>query len=337
MNPLRLTPIAAALVAVLGVAGVSPPVALAGSQPVPTWTKQHPATSPSARVYASIAYDAATGNVVLFGGADGLGDTWVWDGSAWTEQSPATSPPGRWGAAMAYDAATGNVVLFGGSNHYRNFGDTWVWDGSTWTKQHPATSPPARWNPAMAYDAATGDVVLFGGLAGRHPRVLGDTWVWDGSTWTRQHPATSPPARTNAAMTYDAATRNVVLLGGVGAGNTAMRGTWVWDGSTWTRQHPATSPPARWTPAMAYDAATGNVLLFGGYWGKHSRVLGDTWVWDGSTWTKLYPGTSPPARAEAAMAYDAATGKVVLFSGYAVHNYPRGTWVWGSASTAPAH
>jgi hypothetical protein len=76
---------------------------------------------------------------------------------------------------MAYDAATGNVVLFGGGTASTNFGDTWTWDGSTWTKQDAKTSPPARHSASMAYDAATGNVVLFGGQGGV---FLGDTWTW---------------------------------------------------------------------------------------------------------------------------------------------------------------
>src|SRR5689334_6258159 len=83
---------------------------------VPNWTKQHPAASPLARWGASMAYDAATGNVVLFGGSRGSGnvlrDTWVWNGATWAKRAPATSPPALFDAAMAYDAATGNVVLF---------------------------------------------------------------------------------------------------------------------------------------------------------------------------------------------------------------------------------
>ena len=59
-----------------------------------------------------MAYDAATADVVLFGGFDNqgyLGDTWTWDGSAWTEQVPATSQAARSGAAMAHDAATAGI------------------------------------------------------------------------------------------------------------------------------------------------------------------------------------------------------------------------------------
>jgi hypothetical protein len=131
-------------------------------------------------------------------------------------------------------------------------------------------------------------------------------------------------------MTFDAATGNVVLFGGNGK-HGAVRGTWIWDGSTWTSPSPATSPPRRLAPSMVYDGAAGNVVMFGGFSIRHAREFGDTWAWDGSTWTRQHPATRPPARSEAAMAFDAATGNVVLFSGYAVHNVPSDTWVWGAS------
>ena len=51
-----------------------------------------------------------------------------------------------------------------------------------------------------------------------------------GPTWARQAPASSPPARADAAIAYDAATRTVVLFGGVGlAGDSVPSGdTWTW-------------------------------------------------------------------------------------------------------------
>src|SRR5690242_14799971 len=65
--------VVAALLAAFGVPGLSRPAALATSSPALTWTKQAPATSPPARWAASMAYDAATGTVVLFGGIDSSG------------------------------------------------------------------------------------------------------------------------------------------------------------------------------------------------------------------------------------------------------------------------
>jgi hypothetical protein len=330
----RLSAVAVVLLAAFGVPGVVQSGALASSSAAPTWTELHPATQPPARYGAAMTYDAATGNVVLFGGEgkrEGTvyHDTWTWNGTTWTEQSPTTSPPASSYDSMVYDAATGNVVLLVDTNPAQ----TWVWDGSTWTEQQPATSPPPRTFAAMTYDASTGNVVLFGGYSFVSGDPLGDTWVWDGSTWTQQQPATSPSAREGPSMAYDAATGNVVLFGGETVSGVRPYGnTWVWDGSTWTEQHPATSAGARECASMAYDASTGNVVLFGGYNPSYGP-FGNTWIWDGSTWTKQSPTTHPSDRQLASMTYDAATGNVVLFGGLTnAIGLPatRGsTWIWG--------
>ena len=285
----------AAVLAAFAVPGLSRPVALASSSPVLNWTKQAPATIPPARADASMAYDAATRTVVLFGGGARFpfADTWTWDGSTWTKQHPATHPSARESAPMAYDAATGTVVLFGGIGRPgQTFADTWTWDGSTWTKQHPATSPPVLFRASMAYDAATRTVVLFGGGARRRRSAIpgpGTAPPGPSSTprparppgSTRRWPTTRPPAPWSCSA--------------ASAATTTLGDTWTWDGSTWTKQHPATSPPARDSASMAYDAATGTAVLFGG--ALPHLALADTWTWDGSTWTKQHPATSPPARA----------------------------------------
>jgi len=70
----------AGVLATFGVPGAWQSVAVASSSPVLNWTRQAPATSPSARYGASMAYDAATGTITLFGGdtAKLLADTWTW-------------------------------------------------------------------------------------------------------------------------------------------------------------------------------------------------------------------------------------------------------------------
>jgi len=63
----------------------STPVAVSGLPPT-SWTQHFPATSPPARDGATMAYDPATANIVLFGGYGGsyLSDTWTWNGTTWT-------------------------------------------------------------------------------------------------------------------------------------------------------------------------------------------------------------------------------------------------------------
>jgi hypothetical protein len=80
----------------------------------------------------------------------------------------------------------------------------------------------------MAYDAATGTAVLFSGQTGYAQREHPDTWTWDGTTWTQQHPATHPTARNSAAMAYDAATGTAILFGGINVRIDVFHDTWTW-------------------------------------------------------------------------------------------------------------
>jgi hypothetical protein len=309
-----------------------------------TWSQRSPVTSPSARGHQTMAYDAARQRIVLFGGYfdDGtlygsyLSDTWEWDGSTWSQRSPGTLPSARFEHAMAYDAARQRVVLFGGYDNGIYLSDTWEWDGSAWSQRSPATSPSVGSGHAMAYDAARQRVVLLGEDYGNSSN-FSITWEWDGSTWSQRSPATSPPARFGHAIAYDAARQRIVLFGGVRMGGN-LTDTWEWDGSTWSQRSPVTSPSPRYNHAMAYDAARQRVVLFGGfsqYSGHHN--LSDTWEWDGSTWSQRSPVTSPSARGEHAMAYDAARQRIVLFGGVFDDGTVSGsslseTWEWdGSA------
>lgn len=310
------------------------------SPPRVTWQEQSPALTPPVRADASAAFDAATGNVVLFGGlqqetgtGSPLNDTWTWDGTTWMQQHPSDSPSPRGDATMAYDTATNTVVLFGGDANGIPQGDTWTWNGTTWTQQHPATSPPARLGAAMVDDAALGKVILFGGNT--LDSYLNDTWAWDGTTWTKLSPPDAPTPRTDMSMAYDAATQNVVLFGGTTGApsplptpvptvvgtptpappSQAVNDTWLFDGQNWIQQFPATSPSPRDGAVFVYDAAIQRAVLFGGY-GYCCGDLNDTWIWNGRTWVAPILATSPGARDGAAAADDGANQSITLFGGH---------------------
>lgn len=75
-----------------------------------------------------MAYDAAHGQIVLFGGYGNLSDTWIWDGSNWIQANPAQKPSARWAPAMAYDESHAQIVLFGGYAYSGDWqSDTWIW------------------------------------------------------------------------------------------------------------------------------------------------------------------------------------------------------------------
>lgn len=64
---------------------------------------------------------------------------------------------------------------------------------------------------------------------------------------------------------------------------------------------------------MAYDSIRSRIVLFGGD-GAETGYLGDTWFWDGATWT---PSAiqGPVPRSGHAIAFDSRRGRCVLFGG----------------------
>lgn len=257
------------------------------------WTQLSPAVSPPARGSAGIAYDRATGTVVLFGGIDNsnngsvFGDTWTWDRVTWTQQFPPVSPAPRVArGSMAYDQVSESVVLFGGEGADNGdyggtpFGDTWQWNGpaKTWTQVFPPSSPSPRLG-ALTYDAGAKRVVLFGGDNGGGDccRInYNDTWTWDGSNWTQQFPAASPSARTDAAIAFDPSLGQVVIFGGSSTTAEGLNDTWAWNGTVWHQLTWASQPNGLWVAPMDFDPLSDGLVLFGG------EITGD--IVTNSTW-----------------------------------------------------
>jgi hypothetical protein len=273
---------------------------------------------------------------VLYGGVDSttmLGDTWIWNGS-WTEVTPATTPGPRSDAAGA--TLEGTPTLFGGYVGASPGNDTWTWNGSTW-KEVGMTGPSPRLDAAMATLGSA--LLLFGGEdpVGNTPA---DTWLWNGSSWAEQpaffeysgigwgatafgasvdivsgdavyvwtgsswsgqaHPGGPSNSGGAAVATLG---DNIVVFGGVSSsGFEAIKETWTFDGKNWTLQSVA-GPPARAYASMV--TVDDKVVLFGGEnddtgIGQAPNYLGDTWTWDGSSWTQV-EGSGPGARSRATM------------------------------------
>src|SRR5437588_1774835 len=325
---------------------VSPPPVSQTSGDASTSWQLAPRTEPIRRDSPHVAYDAAHGVVVLFGGFTCQGascfpinDTWTFDGSTWTQQHPATLPPARYFGSIAYDEARQVIVLFGGITCTQTPAatvcpaatDTWTWDGANWTEQHPTLSPPPRYSQAMAYDAKHQQVVMFSGCFESCPAMLSDTWTWDGSNWTLQPVLNAPPERAGASMSFDSTTGVTVLFGGATPlSNSVNRegiqdynDTWIWDGSNWKQASPLTSPSGRQAAGMVFDATRGVTVLFGGYDDSQAALVDavrqDTWLWDGATWTQQQTTLMPERTQNPGLAYDPALSKIVLIGGFMFH------------------
>jgi hypothetical protein len=260
-----------------------------------------------------MAYDEQRRQVVLFGnpgyGRPDHAVTWTWDGTDWAE---ADRTGFFMADAMVYDGKLGSVVAF---NFIRL--QSWQWNGSVWSGPASGGPLPPRSGEAVAYDPVSGAVVVFGGQGAFPNAILGDTWTWDGSQWTQQHPAASPTPRHLALMAYDPSSKKLLLFGGLTSAGWSTE-TWSWDGSTWTQLSPRASPPATgYVPAT--DPRTGSPLLIGETW--------EQWRWTGSTWQSQVAGAHPD-RFPTATAYDKRSSNTlaVIATG---PGEPIATWTLG--------
>jgi N-acetylneuraminic acid mutarotase len=146
------------------------------------------------------------------------------------------------------------------------------------------------------------------------------------SSWMDLNPVGDlPAARETHSMVYDEASGLMILFGGillnVDGGYRPYDDTWAYDPSanTWTNLRPAGDlPTARGGPAMVYVPATGKTILFGGF--SDNRDYSDMWAYDSvaNVWVELVPaGDRPSSRAGHRMVYDSASGKLLLFGGWA--------------------
>jgi len=284
------------------------------------WERVSARSHPSARDSAASAYDAATGQLVVFGGETGgglaLSDTWVWSESSWHEVTSRTHPPAVAGAAMAYDPKVHAVVLFGGEGQYgKLFSQTWLWSSSGWHLQQTASRPSGRAYPAMTYDTRTETVDLFGGFVGGSRQTSAQLWAWSARGW-RQLTQHGLPALAEASMVYDPVAGELLLQGGVASDGIRTVGqTWVKDGTSSTWSSLGTGGPGdRAAAASVYDPSLGGIVAFGGWLNYEADARG-TWLWANSHWSKIATSVAPPERSVAVMAFDDRDNAVILFGG----------------------
>ena len=104
----------------------------------------------------------------------------------------------------------------------------------------------------------------------------------------------------------------------------------VCSAQSWKQVTPRNSPSARSGHVMAYDEVRQRTVLFGGGHPNTVYSLGDTWEWDGQNWTDVTPLSISPKLRGAAMCYDSARRRIVMFGGVLNNTWSASsqTWEW---------
>lgn len=173
------------------------------------WVPLSPSLRPPSVGFAAMAFDAADGYVVLYGGCNGFlclglnNETWELSSGEWWLVHPSTFPSARSGAAMAYDPLGRELVLFGGLNSsFAWQGDSWSFSAGSWNLLAPSNAPSPRTDFGLALDPTGTTLLLVGGsTAGPNEN---DTWAYEVPPAVALSPATTT-AETSETLDFTAA------------------------------------------------------------------------------------------------------------------------------------
>jgi hypothetical protein len=165
-----------------------------------------------------------------------------------------------------------------------------------------------------AFHVKDGVTVLFGGSTGA--QYLGDTWEFDGTSWT-QIPVSGPIAQPGFGMTYDPIGERII-----GFGNDT---TWAYGNHTWTQLTVAPPSSARAFALLAFAPDRQHVIMYGGR-RPDETYLNDTWelISDskGDRWAPVQiAGALPEPGRLGGLVGDPARGDVILFGGQATDSF----------------
>ncbi len=146
--------------------------------------------------------------------------------------------------------------------------------------------------------------------------------------WIRRGPFRRSAARAEHRLSFDLERQRVITWNG---------DVYAFGPAQWERIDRALGPApgARAGYGLTYDAVEGRVLLFGGTDGNRAR--GELWAWGESRWTRMDEdvGAAPEARTGAALTYDAARDRTLLFGGRADDGSALSDlWIWDGTSRA---
>ncbi len=304
------------------------PAAIAVAQA--QWTLLQPPTSPTGRNGASLAFDPGAQRSFLTWGqtSGGMGDMQMWDGATWTPCT-VTATAFLWprrDCGFVHESS-GALLLFGGWRPGFGIGggqpmvldETWRVGTTASGALHfallaPVARPAARQGVAMV--RTNQGVLLFGGCTLNRGIVFGDTWQWNGTTWTQL--ASGPAARAYAALTFDAGRNVAVLFGGFDGSGQGLADTWEFDGATWQQKAVSPSPTGRGGATFVWSPAASRALLFGGS-ASHATGpnLGDAWAWNGTQWIGQPTVGAPATNSLAAATWEPMAQRVLTFGGLA--------------------
>jgi hypothetical protein len=196
-----------------------------------------------------------------------------------------------------------------------------------WTPLLNASTPGERAD-ALAYGAQSHQLLMIPGVCSA-PHICPDPVELsadDGQTWTQIRASVTSQVEPFSAAAVETLVAAPALGGVVRICCDLPSPPYVatieaWNGSSWTALGSAGYPG--FCGAYGYDAAHALIVNF---------CQGRTYTYDGTGWTLQHPAHAPAdASLSAQMAFDPATGSVLLVTGSAAVPQLESTWLWNGS------
>jgi RHS repeat-associated protein len=312
-----------------------PPSALAGRTP-----PDGAAALPSPPTLAWSASDPDPGDTLVYDVH--LGTAFSRTGQQWLPVCAGGEEPGpRWGAVSGYDEANGRLIVYGGQTPGGPDAGLFVLVNASGTGGAPTwLRVPVEGGPGPlafaggGYEPSGNRLVVFGGCAGSCDTPSAETWVLQGAnglggppSWTRLA-VSGPSARFGHAAALDPATDRLYVFGGTSSeSGPTLDDLWVLESASGAGQPrwlslaaEGDAPSARRDAGLAHDPRSGRLVLFGGTAEDEAlddvRVLVPDAASGAPSWQRLSPaGEGPAARFGAAVAYDPASERLLVYGG----------------------
>jgi hypothetical protein len=175
----------------------------------------------------------------------------------------------------------------------------------------------------LAFDEESGFVVLFGGSA-RIDQSLGDTWIFNGTSWKEVF-GPGPPARRYAAFAFDPDLKGCVLHGGSedDFGKRGFADTWLFRDLKWTRWAHTLNTTVRDDHSLAYHRTAKRLVMFGGLSGKQCVLVRQE-----KGWQEVEALNLPPRYQCSPLAWDEKLDGLVFYGGEVKHGGPQFQITW---------
>lgn len=317
---------------------------------------------PAGRSQHAAAFDSRKGLMLIFGGEKHFKNAnpsslaidnklWAWNQSGWSSLSE-TGPSLRNDAKMVCHSKNRKTYLYGGrinqAGKVEVLAEFWEWDGNKWTLLSASAAPGRMLHTNLVYDPQRNRIVLFGGVNIDEKGFSNALWEWDGKGWQKIEAPNPPAPRIAHSMVYSAALKKTLIIGGVSIKDEKFSEVWAWDGQNFELldSHLPSIELGNYNAACMDEKGKLQMLLFGRSTQlatlkelEPGKNLSDTWIWDGTNWTKLDLDIAPSLREGQSLVYDQKHKQVILFGGGAREeaNYdnPNDVWVFKKGRWKP--